>query len=292
MENDITPARIANAIEQLASDFDYFVIVEGEKDINLYSKFICDGIKLYQTFGKYKMYDVIDALDERKFDRYVCIKDSDFDRITGVEKDHGKLLSTDCHDSEVMMLNSGALKNLINHFTSESKRRDFLKMKGKDFFDAIIEIAYEIGKVKLATKINDFELVFKPSKVDGNCLKYHKFIDGNNFELKSREQMAKIMIDYSRSRVTCLATSEQILSACKCQDYDSQVMEVVNGHDCTNILFILLKKTLKTTKRAIADYNSVEDALVLAYEYEMFKGTVLYSSLLEYSKAQEVSLLK
>lgn len=292
MERDITAARIANAIDILASEYDYFVIVEGDKDINLYGKFICDGIRLEQTFGKYKMYEVIDALDERGFDRYICIKDSDFDRIIGVEKEHEKLFSTDCHDSEIMMLHSGALKNLINQFTKKDKRDTFLEMKGKDFYDCIIEIAYEIGKVKLATKVNEFELVFKPKEADGNCLKYHKFIDDTKFEIISHERMAEVMINYSRPRVDSLATMEQIVTACKCQDNDEVIEEVVNGHDCTNILFILIKKTLKSSKKTIADYNSVEDALVLAYEYEMFKETDLYASLLGYSNEKAVSILR
>ena len=68
------------------------------------------------------------------------------------------------------------------------------------------------------------------------------------------------------------------------------VDHLVNGHDLTNIVYILIKKVLRSTTRMLTDFNCVEDSLILAYERTEFQKTDLYKDLLDWSKRNSISI--
>lgn len=72
------------------------------------------------------------------------------------------------------------------------------------------------------------------------------------------------IIDYSGNKSNNIKNKDFILEKYKeiAKDkYDRN--QLSNGHDITNILFIFLKKSVRSTNKMLFDFNSIEDSLIL-----------------------------
>ena len=79
MEQYITPERTANAILQDNSFNGYYLVVEGNKDVKLYGKFVNNqDFRIKPAFGNEKVKEVLSILEDRGFDKRIGIIDSDF----------------------------------------------------------------------------------------------------------------------------------------------------------------------------------------------------------------------
>lgn len=286
MQEYLSPERIANSICQ--EDFTgYYLIVEGSKDVKLYGKFCNkETIKLKQAFGAPNLLKIHSLLNERGFKRKLGILDRDFLEILSVgDKDfNSEIFYTDYHDIEVMMIMSRAFENVLQVYTSEEKLNDFEKKMGKKLIELLFNISDNIGYLKLVEKKYKFGLKFKPEQIDGNTIKYSDFIS-DKLEYKGDDFLIRSIINYSRNRTTNKLIEKDIkekYSLEKKAKYDSK--QLSNGHDLSNIILIFFKKTLRSSNRMLIDYNSIEDSLILAYEYEEFRTTQLYEQLTSWSK--------
>ena len=50
-------------------------------------------------------------------------------------------------------------------------------------------------------------------------------------------------------------------------DQELDLMQLVNGHDLANFLYILMKKILKSKNKMLNDFTCIEDSLILAYDF-------------------------
>jgi len=89
MIENLTPDRIANAILLDSSYKGLYVLVEGNKDCKLFSKFLSlETLRIRTTFGCKKMMEVFAILNSRGFNRKVGIIDRDFYNVLGNEPQH------------------------------------------------------------------------------------------------------------------------------------------------------------------------------------------------------------
>lgn len=280
MLKDMTPDRTANAILQDTTFNGTYLIVEGMKDYNLYGKFlnVDDAVEIKQVGGKDKVIEVIQILEERQFSDKVGIVDADFMRILEEKLTVENLFSTDYHDSEVMMFQSPALETVLNNYITREKLEEFLD--GKEIRETLLNLAKELGLIKLANYIHDLGLAFKPKKQDQKPLKYKEFIDERTLQFIGKEQLITTVRNYSFNRSDHVANYEIIKQ--KIEELlidENDLLHLVNGHDLTNIIFILLKKSLRSTKKSLIDYNAVEEAFIMSYEARFFIDTDLFNNL-------------
>lgn len=294
MVEHITIERIANAIMLNTSFNGYYLIVEGPKDSNLYGKFVDDkSIAIKEAFGNQRVQNVLELLEERGFDRKIGIIDSDFRKITDDLIEMDGLFLTDDHDIEIMVIKTKALESVVRIFCSKAKIESFEKKNGKSIREKLLELGSEIGYLKLANKTYDLGLVFKPKNPEGNQLKYKNFISDKTLEYLGDEKLIETVFNYSINRKDKTEDKEVInqrLSDIKKDDYD--VSQLVNGHDLSNALFILMKKVLGSKNKMLYDHNAVEDSLTLAFDYDDFKETDLYKNLETWSVQNQVQLFK
>jgi hypothetical protein len=292
MEAYITPERTANAIMLDSSFTGHYLIVEGKKDLKLYGKFVkFDDFRILPAFGNDKVREVLKILDERGFDRRIGIIDSDFNQILGVKETINGLFITDDHDIEVMIIKTDALNHLLNVFCSKASIENFEKIQGKPIRDLLFSLGEEIGYLKYANKMYDLGLVFKPVEVDGNSLKYKNLVCNKTFAYLGRDKLIETAINYSVNRGTNIK-SKDIIS----EKYnETSLLELdlnhlVNGHDLSQFLYILMKKILKSRNKMLQDYNSVEDSLILAYDYANFKETKIFESISSWAKMNKIEI--
>lgn len=278
MERYIEPDRIANAIMMDTTFNGYYLIVEGPKDYKLYSKFINNSnVKIKEAFGFDKVKMALQLLTERDFLKKIGIIDADFSRILVITNNTDELFITDSHDAEVMMYKTRALSTILRTFVSHKKITDFEKTKSKSISETLFELGAEIGLLKLANKIHDLGLLFKPKDLDGNQISYKDFICKDDLSFCGGRIMINTIINYSRNKSNNLKSENEIVQKLSEVSVNKYVLDdLVNGHDLSNILFILLKKTLSSSHKMLHDFNSIEDCLILAYEYEDFKTTQLF----------------
>lgn len=285
MEKDITPERIANSIMQDKSFKGYYFIVEGKKDSKVFSKFVNDEIvRIRPAFGCEKVKRVLSILEERGFNHKIGIIDRDFMDILGAEENIDGIFITDDHDIEIMIIKTHALENVLKVCCTKNRIKEFEKSNGKTIREIIFNLGKEIGYLKLANKIHSLGLIFKPKHPDGNQFKYKNFISSETLEYKGHIELINTIINYSRSKsddIVARNTIETTFNNVREKEYD--LNQLVNGHDLSNILFLLMKKVLKSKNKLLADFNSVEDSLILAYEYSDFQRTRLYHNLENWS---------
>ncbi|MCM3364220.1 DUF4435 domain-containing protein [Niallia sp. Sow4_A1] len=293
MFEHMTPERTANAIMQDTTFNGTYLIVEGMKDFNLYNKFINvgDTVEIKQVGGKEKVIEVIKILEERQFEEKIGIVDTDFSKISERDLLIASVFSTDYHDSEVMMFKSPALETLLYIYVKKDKLEEFLN--GRDLRATLLNIAKEIGLLKLANYLHSFGLAFKPKNIDGNTLKYKNFIDERTLQFKGKEELINTVYNYSLSRSSQVADKELVhekFDELSNKEYD--FLQLVNGHDLSNIIFLLLKKALRSTKKSLSDYNTIEDSFIMSYEARYFIETELFQNLYKWSNLNDVNLFK
>ena len=292
MEEFITPERTANAILQDNNFEGHYLIVEGDKDIKLYGKFINNqNFRIKPAFGNEKVKEVLRILEERGFDKKIGIIDSDFNKILENELDIDGLFITDDHDIEVMIIKTKALENVIRIFCSEAKIRKFEKANSTTIRTALLNIGKEIGYLKLANKLHNLGLVFKPKTADGNLIKYSNFTCDKTLSFLGDVKLVDTIMNYSRVKSPSMKVKDEIVKTfneIKAENYD--LNQLVNGHDLSNLLYLLMKKALASRNKMLVNNNSVEDSLILSYEYDYFKKTELYSDLRVWADSKGLGL--
>ncbi|MFM5667870.1 DUF4435 domain-containing protein [Aeromonas hydrophila] len=294
MESSITPERIANAILQDKSYNGYHLLVEGKKDIPLYKKLINNEcVKLTPTFGKYKMRSAIEILSSRGFDKKFGIRDADFIRVRGnLNLNYGeKIFITDAHDAESMIINQDCFYDFINVISTEDKIESFVESHG-DIRELIYKLSYPIGCLRLANKIHDLGLSFKPERTDGNKPKLKNFISEENFSYIGHDALINTMVNYSINRGKSIADKKTILSKLNeilLLKYSPS--DIVNGHDLSEILLLICKKGLKSNHKALVDADCIETLLTLSFNHTNFSKTQLFTSLDDYQKTLMVNFI-
>jgi len=294
MEQYITPDRIANAIMQDNSFKGHYLIVEGVKDVKFYQKYIDPtSFRIREAFGREKVKLVLKILNERGFHRRIGIIDSDFNAILNINEEVDGLYLTDDHDVEIMIIKTKALEDVIHLFCSKKKVEEFEKMKGKTIRAILFDLGKEVGYLKLANRVHDLGLIFKPSTSDGNQIRYRDFVDEETMKFLGSDKMIETVMNYARSKSTTMTAKDEIKAkldeVCKVS-YDPY--HLVNGHDLSNILYLLMKKTFGSKNKMLTDYNAVEHSLILAYDYADFRETTLYKDLREWANSNGQKLFQ
>lgn len=294
MQQNITPYRIANSILQDTSYTGAHLLVEGESDIKLYRKFINkDGGRIIPCFGKDKMVDAYTILLDHSSNRVVGIRDADFLRINGnySEEYDGSIFITDCHDSEGMIFSSEAFTCFLSEVVNDNVIKAFIDECGcmKTF---IYELAYPLGCLRLANKMHNLGLSFKPATPEGNTLKFKKFICDKTATYLGHDKLINTVVEYSKNRGA-------VISARK--DIEARLIDVINlrlpfeeisnGHDLSEIIYLLCKKRLKSRHQDLNNAASVESMLRLTFGQLEFIKTKLYSMLLDWQKKVGCNLL-
>jgi hypothetical protein len=295
MENSMTPSRIANSIQQDSDFLGFNILVEGETDVKLYRKLSCRELgKIKVTFGKKKMRDTYNILNDRGFSRVIGIRDADFIRLKGDKKfdaDYSlNIFLTDNHDSEGMMLQSQAFDDFLLEVSKEETVKSFQKKYGC-VREYLYNLSFPLACLRFANSKFNLGLAFKPANPEGNTIKFKKFICDKELTYLGHDKLINTVVEYSKNRGSDIANREEILEKLiSVTSLQLPILELANGHDLAEILFIICKKGLKSTNEILKGASSVESMLRLSYGKEYFSLTDLFNQLLIWQKSQDVNM--
>lgn len=294
MEKYITADRIANSVMQDVRFKGYHILVEGVKDIKVYTKFFRrEQVRLMQTYGKYKLREAFEILSSRNFTNKLAIRDADFLRIKGnVKYDEGyqeDIYPTDGHDSEVMMLSVNTLEDMLSVIIDPQSQNAFEESLGESFKDRLLKLAYIIGCLRLANKKFSLGLSFKPARQDGNRLKFKRFICERNFTIDST-QMIHIVTEYSKNRDIDVSPKELIKSKLdEVLDQNHDCLEVINGHDIAEISCYLASVGIRSKNHTFQHPDYLEEALALSFDREKFRKTQLFEKIDNWQEKNQIA---
>ncbi|MCI1012297.1 DUF4435 domain-containing protein [Herbaspirillum sp. C7C2] len=293
MEEEITPARIANAICQDTTYEGYYVLVEGKKDVRIYRRFTSDvSAKVKATFGKSKLREVYRILTERNFVRKIGIRDADFLRIKGNPKYTAEftdpIFVTDGHDSEIMMVATGVINNFFLMVTDEAKVAVFEEKHNKKVVDMIFSLIRPLGNLRLANKRFGLGLAFKPERPEGNALRIDRFVNSKSWGYNGDESMVNTVIEYSKNRGSVVASRAVVLEKLReisMEEHPNN--EICNGHDFAYVLHLISKQGIGSKSKLLQDSACVEDLLISQFDWIKFSGTQLFARINQWQNIEE-----
>jgi hypothetical protein len=251
-------------------------LVEAKSDEKFYRKFIVSKAMFFIGNGFENVEKAIQAVNKYKIQGVLGIIDADFKRIEKMVISENLYL-TDFHDKEMMLLNSRAWQEVLNHFadnsvsleTGFSRLQTFEKNANKTVLEVLLNIAESIANIRLLNERETCGLKFRTQKGKSfDYIKYDTFIDKITLKINKKE-LRKAVENKSQKPNFFNPTIQTQLQNIENETHD--LRELCNGHDVINIFLFALEK-------AIANHGSsgkvaaerIEENLMVAYRFEDF----------------------
>lgn len=271
MRTLLTPGDIANEIRMTRTLHDgAFLIVEGDKDARFY-KHIVDLGKCRITIAQNRenAVQIVTILQGDNFAGLLAIVDADFDTLEGKVFTSSNIFITDTHDLETMMLKSPALEKLLMEIGSDAKLGEFVKVRGKDLREALVEEGLTLGYLRWVSLRHGHALKFEG-------LKYRDFTDLTTLTI-NQSRLIKTVKNHSRKPKLSDRELQRQIETIRDEKHDK--WHVCCGHDLIGILSIGLRKAIGSRDSKEVEPEIIERGLRLAYESAWFRDTRLYASI-------------
>jgi len=272
----------------------YFLVVEGDSDEKFFQKFLdsekCKVSKIGnggkdRENNKKKVLEFIKEQNSKRKKCYLGIIDADFDHILQKEETTENIITTDYHDMEMMILYSQPdMRSIYAEIADTVLIKEFENTSG-NFIEAVINIAFEIGILRLACiKRPDRS---RPSTKD---VDYSDLIH-KDFSLDMDKLVTRV-VKGSGGKCQFESDIEKWMDFEKKQNHDKY--QVCCGHDVTAILvqcFSDDEHSLGYGCTPSLNKSRIESLLRVAYRSDSFQQTEVYTKILEWQNKNNVTLL-
>jgi len=277
MKEVLTPVDLANTIRMARSSYEgAFLVVEGQTDALFYKRLAnSERCRLIVAHNKENVVGILAILESGSFVGALAIVDADFDMLEGKVFVSSNIFLTDTHDLETMMLKSPALEKLLLEMGSETKMVEFVKNRGKELREALLEEGLHLGYLRWVSLRHGHALKFEG-------LKYGDFTDHTTLTI-NQSNLIKTIKDHSQKPQLSDQDLQQQLDSIRDETHDKWL--VCCGHDLIGILSIGLHKAIGSQRNwKEIELEILERSLRLAYESVWFRDTQLYASIREWEE--------
>jgi len=270
------------------------IIVEAKTDENLYGGlFVRKNCVFFHSNGWSKALPALQQSNTQNLKGVICIIDADFRRIEDDELEMENLFMTDCHDAEMMMINSPAWEGVLNEYADNSipssgglSRLDkFERTHNQDIKTHLLETCQPLSCLILLSKKEKLSLEFKKFIDKKNKYKYpdySKFIHQRKL-ICDVNDLIKAVEDFSNKHNLFRDKSELKTKLNELLTTEFNLLELCNGHHFINIFVFALGEI--GSKNASRD--DIETSLRIAYRFEDFQQTNLYKDLKNWQTAHK-----
>ncbi|MCQ2497370.1 MAG: DUF4435 domain-containing protein [Lachnospiraceae bacterium] len=259
----------------------YYLLVEGESDEHFFENILdCKICKVVNLDGKENVLNYIEEQNRLNKKGYLAIVDADFEHITRRTSTDKNVILTDVHDMEMLILSSKPnMRRLYSELTDNIIIQNFEESQGKTFIDSIIDASYELGLLKLVCGKNKY-------RINMQDIPYADVVD-DKFMVNIEELVNRV-----RGRYTAYEISTDVDLERKKQ-FDR--FQVGCGHDVTNILAMSVVSTdnegLGYGRNKNVNKNRIEEMLRVIYDFDKFKLTSLYKSIIKWEEDNGIRIL-
>ncbi|MFK4886624.1 hypothetical protein ACI1UN_05870 [Lactococcus petauri] len=285
MRNSITADRIANAIRMNTTPGQVHLVVEGKLDSQIYPKFFEQKFLVIHCANGYE--SIFDVFEKVSVDNALGLIDADFRRIDNEIIIDKRIIMTDYHDLEVMILESNATKNFEESFIDNKEK--ITNVLGTE---TLLDHAKKQGKVLGILRYMNFssEDNFGLRFTD---LNYSKMIKEEN------QRLIDLVIDcskrnnksvtFNKEKIARISEKFQIISEKEIED-----LQLLNGHDLVNLLLHSINKVLKKSNSKIKFYDEMHLMKTICLSYtasQEFRTTLMFHKMETYFKENNMEYL-
>jgi Protein of unknown function (DUF4435) len=271
MRTFLTPVDIANEIRMTRTLHEgAFLIVEGDTDARFYKRIVDSG-KCHITIAhnKENAFQVVTILQGDNFAGFLAVVDADFDALESKVFTSSNIFLTDTHDLETMMLKSPALEKLLLEMGSGDKLGEFVKVRGKELREALLEEGLHLGYLRWVSLRHGYALKFEG-------LNYRAFTDHLTLNV-NQSKLIETIKNHSQKLQPSDQELRQQIEAISDETHDK--WHVCCGHDLICLLSVGLHKAIGSYDWKEIKPEVIERSLRLAYESAWFRDTRLYASI-------------
>lgn len=290
-----TPAAHQVAASLSKSFSGYSLYVEGLSDCSFWNNFVHpDNVKVKACNGWKEVVETVQR-NIAAGNKCLGVVDSDFHYIIPEpEKVRPQIFITDVHDMEMMVYCSGDYVKAINAFDPRGRVSIYENDNNWSLMNAAKEIADKIARLKLTVKRNGLIMSFKYKKDDTiEYPDYEKMLD-RQCQYVSDDKMIHYLSCFTRDKAKKSPSSEnEILSLLQNENavqYNED--QLLNGHDLTLLIFLLLKKKIKLSIPSNKSASDLETLLCTSYERAHLENTNLYKVLKQFGDNEGVQLFR
>ncbi len=237
------------------------MVVEGDLDKKIFER-LYDKERFHVIFcswypGCRQFIDLCNALNPIYTERFLVIKDADFDRLNGVSPSFSNLFLTDTHDIEMMMLTDNFNKIISQTYNISN---------AKEQIDIVMHDIIHLSYIKWLNNVNDTKLKFDTIKVghiyDGTkCVEIVDWVDyikmdKDNKNLEHIEEFTELSVQDFEHRS---------------QIDEKDILQLTNGHD----LISALERKIHSVTRHNVSIKKVKNLLANSYTKDDFEKTSL-----------------
>lgn len=249
------------------------VVVEGDDDKKLFSKFFKDETSYIHPIGGCTQFTIIlDQLNEHYESKFFVLKDADFDHLNNVSYSYSNLFLTDMHDAETMMINKDTVKNICCEF--------FSPMPPSELIEKIFNDLEALSYLKWYNSANNFRLNFK-------IIKLTDIYFGDN-PTEFRNILQKLYSNVVNSHKGIITIDKIQVFYTSHQDHNIEPRLLINGHDLCEAIIIVLKKLGVTDN---IKKEEIPRCLRCSYNLGHFKLTKLFKEIHDWSMKYDFDIL-
>jgi hypothetical protein len=234
-----------------------FVLLEGRTDIKLFRKIFSHKFTDTTALdGKDKLVEALTTLHSENFRQVIGIKDADFEHLENIIN-IDNLFLTDYHDMEIEMIESDALKSVIDEFSIDECYSDLSNQLRQNIYD----IALEIGYIRWYSEQKNGLFNFKQ-------IPFNNLVSYKNCKISfNQQEFIALLLNQLKSDDSDILADITIL-----KNISTDRLQICNGHDLT----LLISNYFPTGN---INQNKIEEALRLSYHFQYFKKTNLFQNL-------------
>lgn len=240
------------------------LLVEGPSDSKFWASRIVDDCERIVGGGKENVICCIQRLDALRIEGVLGIIDADFDVLLGRDFLSNNLVVTDYSDLECMLIDSVAFERVIGEFGNSNKIKQFETQNNQTILSALIERSLVFGKLRLAAKIFDLDII-------GAHISVTRFLEEDSWQIDECSLLSAILPVKGNISISKLRECVAKLSA-------AETWCVVRGHDILSILRIGLISVLGDNKGNFAIEN-IARVLRAGYSHDELVLTKLWKDM-------------
>jgi hypothetical protein len=287
MTEYLTADDVANDIRMCRSGFSgTIVVVEGDTDQTVFERLLDSELcQILPANNKGNAFAAFASLSSSDNEGVIVIVDADFDRYLNAQAAIPGVFLSDCHDLEMMMLESPAFDSVLGELSSPRKvQRTSPELKGPSVRDIIYTAVLPIGILRLISITDNLGLDFEE-------MNYRKIVSRDLRPDPKKIVHYVIQFSKNRSRAERLnrldyrAITERVGEVAEGVTRPD-ILELCCGHDAAAAFCIALKHLLGSRQGSSHSVETVERSLRLAFDVRCFVKSRLYGDLRDWESQQ------
>ena len=270
------PGVIVSEIELLKETHDGgFLLVEGDSD----SKFLKLHVdrkrcNIRIAGSKTSVLGAAKKLDEKQDSVSIGIIDADFDRVKGVDHGISRLVMTDHHDLEMLLVKSSALKRVLNRLVDEDALNKFESKQQDNILNYVLSLSLIWGRLRYLhiSEQCSFKFEFSPHKYISKDFPLWVNVDG-------------LYVDFCRQSTMPLSVLYEKLLIVPTEPLE----DMIQGHDLLEVLFIVLREI--GCEKTIRNGGDLSPLLHLAFHSDDLCKTKMFQSLKQLDTTWSLKML-